>query len=120
MESSLCRDGTRTQVSCTRDFGIVCVRIVGAVGDTNERQLALIEALLARAAPYKIVFDLGPTTFTGAVLMNFLLRVATASPGAVVLCRPTLSACQAILVSDLILSVAVREDLPPEWVESLG
>lgn len=120
MGSTLRLDGTRTLVSCTPDFGVICVRIVSRVGETDVRQITLIEAFLALAAPYKIVFDLGATTFNGSVMVNFLQRVATASPGAVVLCRPTLPGCQAILLSDLIRSVTVREDLPPEWAASSG
>lgn len=120
MGNPLRHDGASTRVSCTPDFGAVCIRIGGAVNDTHARQLTLIETFLARAAPHKIVFDLQGTVFMGPDLVNFLSRVATASPGAVVLCRPDLGACRAILLSDLILSVPVLEELPPEWVESTG
>jgi hypothetical protein len=120
MGNTLHQDGARTRVSCTPGFATICIRIVGAVTDTQARQLALLETFLARVAPYKIMFDLQATLFAGSDLVNFLLRVASASPGAVVLCRPDLAACRAILLSDLILSVAVLEELPPEWVESSG
>lgn len=98
--------------------GVLCVRISGDVDLSNDQELALAGPRIRGPGAHTVFLDVGPVTFFGSTLVNFLVRLVITAPGGqVVLCRPSPMARRVVSALTLPSQISTRPDLPPEWVE---
>jgi anti-anti-sigma regulatory factor len=108
-------------LSVTRSFdgSADYVRVGGAVGLGEVRDLGLAARELIAANAKVIYVDLTGVTLMSSTLVGFLMQIASAKgpDGPVVLCRPTSSARLVIGRTGLDHLVEMRGDLPVSWPE---
>lgn len=100
------------------ESGVLCVRISGDVDVSEDHELALAGPRIRGPGAHTVFLDIGPVTFFGSTLVNFLVGLVNTAPGGqVVLCRPSPMARRVVSVLSLPAQISTRPDLPPEWVE---
>jgi len=98
--------------------GVLCVRMSGDVDASDDQDLALAGPRIRGPGAHTVFLDVGPVTFFGSTLVNFLVRLVNSAPGGqVVLCRPNPMARRVVGALSLPSQISTRPDLPPEWVE---
>ena len=98
--------------------GVLCVRMAGDVDIADQRELSLAETSIRGPGAQRVILDVGPVTFFGSTLVNFLVHLVEKAPGGqVVLCRPSPIARRVLGALTLPGQISIRPDLPPEWVE---
>jgi len=98
--------------------GVLCARIAGDVDINDTAGLALASPEIRGPGAHTVFLDVGPVTFFGSTLVNFVVHLANAAPGSqIVLCRPSPIARRVVSAMSLPPQIRVRPDLPPEWEE---
>jgi len=98
--------------------GVLCARMSGDVDISNAEDLAAASPRIRGPGAHTVLLDIGPVTFFGSTLVNFLVHLVNAAPGSrIVLCRPSPMARRVVSALPLPSQISLRADLPPEWVE---
>lgn len=98
--------------------GRLCVRMSGDVDISEDKELALAGTRIRGPGAHTIFLDVGPVTFFGSTLVNFLVHLVNSAPGGrIVLCRASPMARRVVAAMELPSQISLRPDLPPEWVE---
>lgn len=98
--------------------GSLCVRLSGDVDVSGITALAAARPRIGGPGAATVFVDVGPVTFFGTTLLNFLVQLVNAAPGArLVVCRPSPFARRVLSAVPLPSQISVRSDLPPEWAE---
>jgi anti-anti-sigma factor len=98
--------------------GVICVRMSGDVDLSSNWDLSLVTPRIRQTGAHTIFLDVGPVTFFGSTVVNFLVHLLNAGPGSrIVVCRPSPMARRVIAALPLPAQISIRPDLPPEWVE---
>jgi len=98
--------------------GVLCVRMSGDVDLSSSWDLSLATPRIHQTGAVTIYLDVGPVTFFGSTVVNFLVHLLNACPGSrIVVCRPSRMARRVIATLPLPAQISMHPDLPPEWVE---
>jgi len=106
------------EVAAAPGYETVCVHVAGDVDLAGEPVLAGVVRQLVVTRCGRVYVDLAGITFAGAILLNFVVRVATRLPDhpTTVLCRPNAVTRRLIELASLDCVATVRADLPPDWI----
>jgi anti-anti-sigma regulatory factor len=98
--------------------GVLCVRISGDVDLSDNWDLSLATPRIRETGANTVYIDVGPVTFFGTTVVNFIVHLLNAGPGSrIVVCRPSAMARRVVAALPLPAQISIRPDLPPDWVE---
>jgi len=98
--------------------GVLCVRMSGDVDLSDNWDLSLLTPRIRETGAHTIFLDVGPVTWFGTTMVNFIVHLLNAGPGSrIVICRPSPIACRVVAALPLPSQISMRPDLPPEWVD---
>jgi len=98
--------------------GVLCVRMSGDVDLSDNWDLSLVTPRIRETGAHTVYLDVGPVTFFGTTVVNFIVHLLNAGPGSrIVVCRPSPMARRVVAALPLPSQISMRPDLPPEWVE---
>jgi len=118
--ASMSAERMTIDVPATSRAGVLCVRMSGDVDLSDNWDLSLATPRIRETGAHTVFLDVGPVTFFGSTIVNFLVHLLAAGPGSrVVLCRPSPMARRVVGALSLPSQITLRSDLPPEWIDPL-